>query len=459
MTQAALALAPDRMTLPPGPPDVRDNARRMFDDPAGFYRACRDRYGDPFTIATPIGRIVFTARPDAVAALFAAPADTFGVFARQTQSPFLGDHSIFLLSGAQHAAERRLMGRLFAAHAMRARGAEMLAIAHRHLARIVPQRDIEFLTVSHAISLEIIVRVVFGVADQQRIEALSAATEAFLSAIDPSVMYDPAQRHAGNPAWTRFQACRTALDGLIAAEIAARRAAPQPGSDLLSALLDAARAEAVAMTDEAIRDELVTLLLAGHETTAISTAWAVHWLGRHPAVLARLRTELATFGPEPAPEAIVRLEWLDAVCNETMRLFPIGTEVPRLLVRPLAFAGDLLPPGTVAAAATVLLHLDPGLYPAPDSFRPERFLERRFALHEFIPFGGGHRRCLGAAFGTQEMKLVLAAFVGSYRFALVNAGPVRAVRRNLTRTLGPEDGVRLRVLGREAASPDVGQPA
>jgi cytochrome P450 len=131
-----------------------------------------------------------------------------------------------------------------------------------------------------------------------------------------------------------------------------------------------------------------------------------------------------------------------------MRLFPIGTEVPRLLVRSLEVAGYVLPPGTVAAAATALLHQDPVLYPEPDRFRPERFRERRFALHEFVPFGGGHRRCLGAAFGTLEMKLVLTAFVGGYEFALANPGPVRAVRRNLTRTLGPEDGVRLRVLGR-----------
>lgn len=447
MSDAPLAPTPTRRVLPPGPTNPHDNAHRMFDDPAGFYRECRDRYGDPFSVATPIGRIAFTARPDAIAALFAAPSETFGVFARQTQSPFLGDHSIFLLSGAAHSAERRLMGRLFAAHATRARGGEMLAIAHSHLGGVAPGSDIEFLGVAHAISLEIIVRIVFGVSQAQRIAEVSAATEAFLHAIDPSVMYDPSQRRAGNPVWTRFVRCRGALDALIAEEIAARRAAPQAGADMLSALLEAASAEGIAMTDTAIRDELVSLLLAGHETTAISTAWAVHWLGRHPKVLARLRTDLVTLGPLPAPESIARLEWLDAICNETMRLFPIGTEVPRLLVRPLELAGYLLPPGSVAAAATALLHQDPALYPEPDQFHPERFWQRRFALHEFVPFGGGHRRCLGAAFGTLEMKLVLAAFVGSYEFALANPGPVRAVRRNLTRTLGPEDGVRLRVLG------------
>jgi cytochrome P450 len=444
---APLASASARRVLPPGPPDPHDNARLMFDNPVGFYRECHDRYGDPFSVATPIGRIVFTARPDAVAALFAAPADTFGVFARQTQSPFLGDRSIFLLSGATHSAERRLMGRLFAAHATRARGGEMMAIAQSHLGRIAPGSDIEFLTVSHAISLEIIMRIVFGVSQVQRIAEVSAATEAFLHAIDPSVMYDPSQRRDGNPVWKRFVRCRATLDALIAEEIAARRAAPRAGVDMLSALLEAASAEGVAMTDTAIRDELVTLLLAGHETTAISTAWAVHWLGRNPNVLARLRADLAALGPSPSPESIARLEWLDAICNETMRLFPIGTEVPRLLVRSLEVAGYVLPPGTVAAAATALLHQDPVLYPEPDRFRPERFRERRFALHEFVPFGGGHRRCLGAAFGTLEMKLVLTAFVGGYEFALANPGPVRAVRRNLTRTLGPEDGVRLRVLG------------
>lgn len=420
--------------LPPGPADPMANARAMHEDPVGFYARCRDAYGETFTLATPLGTMVMSGAPDAIAALFGAADDAFGVFAPDTQQPFLGARSVFLLQGAAHREARRAMARLFQPRRIGDQGPEVLRIARRHLAATPRGQVLEFLELAHAISLEVIARLVFGATGEARVAVFAGATARFLHAIQPGIMYDPAQRRPGNPAWSRFTAARDALDTLIADEIGARRAGAA-GTDMLAALVEEG------LPPEAIRDALVTLLLAGHETTAISTAWAAHFVGRDAALAARLRRELAPAADDPA--AIARLPLLDATCAEVLRLRPIGTEIPRLLCAPLRFGGHELPAGVVAAACATLLHARPDLYPEPNDFRPERFLERRFAAHEYIPFGGGHRRCLGAAFGLLEMKLLLAALLAGPAFRLESTAPVAAMRRNLTRTLGPADGVRM----------------
>lgn len=414
--------------------DALANARAMHEDPVGFYARCQARHGDTFPIATPLGTLVMSGDPAAIAALFAADDEVFGVFAPETQLPFLGPSSVFLVQGTAHREARRAMARLFQPRRIGDQGPDILRIARRHLAAAPRGEVLEFLGLTHAISLEVIARLVFGATGAARVAEVAAATERFLHAIQPGIMYDPGQRRPTNPTWARFLAAREALDALIAEEVAARRAS-SPGADMLGALVEEG------LPPAAIRDALVTLLLAGHETTAISAAWAAHFVGRDAALAARLREEVAPVADDPA--AIARLPLLDATCAEVLRLRPIGTEIPRLLRAPLDFGGHALPPGVVAAACATLLHARPELYPEPEAFRPERFLERRFAAHEYIPFGGGHRRCLGAAFGLLEMKLLLAALLTGPAFRLESLAPVPAIRRNLTRTLGPADGVRM----------------
>jgi cytochrome P450 len=192
----------------------------------------------------------------------------------------------------------------------------------------------------------------------------------------------------------------------------------------------------------------MTLLFAGHETTGIALAWACYWLHRHPAVLERLRAEIDALGDAPEPDAIAKLPYLDAVCNETLRLHPIAPDVPRMLARPLELAGYTLGPPCGVDAATTLVHRREDLYPEPHAFRPERFLERRFSPFEFTPFGGGHRRCIGAAFATYELKIVLATFLRHAHLELAEPGEVLPARRNVV--LGPATGVRMRLRERRA---------
>jgi len=196
------------------------------------------------------------------------------------------------------------------------------------------------------------------------------------------------------------------------------------------------------MTDEQLRDELMTLLLAGYETTATAIAWALYWVYRLPNVCDQLLQELDSLGEAPSPMEIVRLPYLTAVCNEALRIYPVAIlTVPRAVKEPVELMGYQLQPGTRLYGCIYLTHHRQDLYPEPEQFKPERFLERQFSPYEFLPFGGGIRRCIGEALALFEMKLVLATIVSRYQLTLAQQEPVRPQRRAVT--LAPSTGVKL----------------
>jgi cytochrome P450 len=194
-----------------------------------------------------------------------------------------------------------------------------------------------------------------------------------------------------------------------------------------------------------VGEDILSLLLAsrllgaGHETTAIALAWACHHIAADPAIEERLLAELRGLGPDPDPEAIAALPYLEAVCLETLRLEPLAPTIARLLARPFTLRGHDLPAGALVGASVIAVHRDPSIYPEPERFRPERFLERSYAPYQFLPFGGGARRCLGAAFATYEMKLVLATILARYVLESAAPGPVRVRARNTV--VGPQRGI------------------
>jgi cytochrome P450 family 110 len=228
---------------------------------------------------------------------------------------------------------------------------------------------------------------------------------------------------------------------LLRDEIAARRADGQDRDDILSLLLAARYDDGRAMSEEGVRDELKTLLLAGYETTAIALAWAFYGVHRQPDVFHRLHTELRALGRTPDPDALGRLPYLGAVCQEALRLYPVGGVISRRLRQPLTLCGYALPADIGVGVALPVVHSDPRLYPEPRRFRPERFLERTYTPFEYVPFGGGARRCIGAAFAVYEMKIVLGSLLARHRFRLAEDAPVTPVPR--TFTLGPKGGVRM----------------
>jgi cytochrome P450 len=231
------------------------------------------------------------------------------------------------------------------------------------------------------------------------------------------------------------------FEQLLSEEIAVHREDCTDRDDILSLLLAARYEDGSAVSDEGLRDELKTLLIAGHETTAIALAWAFYWLHREPNVYHRLQAELLGLGHPPDPDDLLRLPYLSAVCDEALRLYPVIGAITRRLRQPMALCGYTLPAGIAVGAAVALTHLDPALYPDPHRFRPERFLGHTYTPFEYLPFGGGARRCIGAAFAVYEMKIVLGSILVQHRLGLVDDKPLHPKPR--TFTIGPPGGVRM----------------
>jgi cytochrome P450 len=264
-----------------------------------------------------------------------------------------------------------------------------------------------------------------------------------LDAAHPLLEYVPQFQARWFPPWHRFQRAKRDFVNFCTRYLADRRANGDGAEDVLGMLIDASYEDGTAKSDGEILDELYTILLPGHATTGVALAWALYELGRHPSVLARLREELDSLGPDPDPAQLARQPYLGAVCSETMRLHTIVTETARLTHSPRTLLGYKIPAGIGLGISMSAIHQDPSLYPEPDRFRPERFINQSYGPHEYLPFGGSHRRCLGAALSDYEMRLALATIVTRWEFE--NIGEEREVRQNLG--MGPKYGVRLR-LGR-----------
>ncbi len=443
-------------TLPPGPrlPAILQGLE-FVRRPVGFVDDCRRRYGDPFTLRVPVsGSVVLFSHPDAVREIFTGDADALRAGqANLILGPILGSASLLLLDGARHLRERRMMLPPFHGERMLAYGAVMREVAEAATARWPVGRRFPVLAETQAITLEVIVRTVFGVVEPARAAHLTERLRRFVAiAVNPLYLWPRLQLDLGSwSPWGRFVRLRREIDALLDVEIAARRDAGNPPSDdVLSLLLEARDEDGHPMADAELRDELVTLLMAGHETTATALAWTLHRILTEPGVLARLRDELAqvTGGAPLDPAALARLEYLDAVVKETLRLNPVIPDVMRILTAPTRIGGVDLPAGVGAAPNIFAAHRRPDVWPDPERFDPDRFLGVRPNPYTFFPFGGGMRRCLGMAFALYEMKMVLATVLARTEIALAPGYGIRVVRRNVT--WAPSEGMPVVVTRRAA---------
>jgi cytochrome P450 len=443
------AAAIEEERLPPGPRGSVVQMLRYARDPLGFYADCARRFGDVFTVPTLLGPLVVCGDPEGVRSIFALPPESFSRWSIDSVSPLLGEASLLLSGGARHARDRKLLTPPFHGERMRAYGAVMRAAALREAASWAPGSPFSMQDAGSAISIDVILRAVFGVDEAAGLDELRAALLGALASMSPLLMLFPALRRCfgGIGPYARMLRVRDRLDALTYDAIARRRANVSDGSgggdDILALMLSARYDDASAMSDREVRDQLLTLVFAGHETSGIALAWAINWLERTPSVRDRLVAELSALGDDPAPAALAAAPYLEAVCYETLRLYPVVGEVVRLLRAPMALAAWTIPAGVAVSAGIALVHARSDLYPEPEAFRPERFLERKFAPYEYLPFGGGARRCIGAAFGLYEMKVVLGTLLSRYRFTLVREEPERPVMRNLA--MGPKRKVRVTV--------------
>lgn len=369
-----------------------------------------------------------------VKAIYSADPDTFAPM-NQQMGDLLGRHSMILQSGVEHKRFRRLMMPPFQGQRMRAYGETMSRLARQLTDNWTQGSEVPVYDVAQRISLDVIMQVIFGVRDPAQKEVLANNIVELLNGSSALVAAIPAFRRefGGIGPYASFKRKQRVLYQQLDALIeSARKAGPK--DDILSLLLDARYEGDQPLSDEEIRDQLLLMVLAGHETTGISIAWSLYSLHRpeNAAVLEKLRAELETLGKEPDPAAMDKLPYLEAVCQETLRRYPLApAPSPRKLLMPMEFMGYSLSAGMGVAAAIGLTHFREDIYPDPFKFKPERFLERKFSPFEYIPFGGGARRCLGAAMASYEMRLVLGTILTRFRLRLsslkADTGKVRAV--------------------------------
>jgi cytochrome P450 len=404
--------------------------------------ACRQRYGDTFTLRFPgFDPLVILSDPAAVKQIFTGDADELRAGeANVVLAPFVGPDSLLLADGARHRRKRRLMMPPFHGERMQLYGALMRSIADRAIDAWPVGQPFPLHAETQRITLDVILHAVFGL-EGAEMEALRARLVEGAAVVTehPMLMLKWLQRDLGPlTAWRRVERLRDETDAILFAEFARRRAeARTDRTDVLSLLMAARDEDGHAMSDGELRDEMITLLLAGHETTATTLAWVIQYVLAHPAVLARLRAEVSDGAAADATAA--DLPFLDATIKETQRLMPIIPMVGRRLRRAMRIGDAELPADVVAAPCAYLTHRRADLWDEPDAFRPERFLGKRPTPYEFFPFGGGARACLGAAFASFEMRVVLARILARVEMRAVPGYRVRVVRRGIT--FAPSEGM------------------
>ncbi len=423
-----------RHSLPAGPRLPKSiQSVAFWTRPLAFLEQCRARYGARFTLRLLNGPpFVILSDPDEIKQVFTAPADVLhpGEGAR-VLAPVVGLNSVILLDEDAHMEQRKLMLPAFHGGRVARLGDLVAAVAEREVDGWPEESAAQLHPLLQRLTLEVVLRAVFGLDPGPRLDALRERLSAMLAFGDRFISLIPPQ--PGGRAekvlervgpFAAFARLQREADGLLLELIDERRAGGEQRDDVLAMLLEARHGDGSPMSDQELRDELMTLLVAGHETTASALAWAFERLSRHPAALAELEAEIRA-GEEDA--------YLTATIYETLRRRPVLPNVaPRLVMRPVEIGGRSYPTGIGLVPNAYLVHHDPDIYPEPYAFRPERFLGQSPGTYTWIPFGGGRRRCLGSSFAMLEMKQVLRAVLGARKLRTVADGFEPPQLRNIT---------------------------
>jgi len=440
--------------LPPGPQaPAWWQLVRFAGDPLGLLDECRHRYGDAFTLhIAGNGHFVMLSNPEDVREVFRGDPDV--LHSGEANSLFtatVGKNSVLVLDGAAHAQQRRVVVPPLKGERMRA-FFDAMRLETLEAVRAWPV-GVAFPTLPsmRQVTLRVILRTVLGLAPGSEMDRFQRKIERFLAngrqryaLVLMTVI--PIQRLSGSRWVPLFRQLSDLDDDLFAFIAARRRGDHMPaGQNVLDDLLAAAHEDGTPLGDREVRDALITILIAGHDTTALALAWALAEIAGHPEVIDRLSDELArvTGGGPPEAGHLLALEFLEGAIRESLRLRPVAPFVVRKTVRPFAVGGRQYPAGVILCPCSYLVHRREELYPDPARFRPERFLERKFGPHEWFPFGGGNRICLGMPFALYEMKVLLATVLSQVRPSRPTWARSRGRRYGIV--LGPDDGGRILV--------------
>jgi cytochrome P450 len=449
-------MPPQPPVLPPGPESPSWwQLIRFAGDPLGLLEECHRRHGDAFTLdIAGNGRFVMLSDPGAVREVFRGDPDVLhSGEANELFIATVGRHSVLVLDGAAHARQRRVLVPPLKGERMRA-FFEAMRLETLEAALSLPRgTPFPALPVMRRITLRVILRTALGLAPgpemdrfERKIERVLANGRQRYALVLMTIV--PIERLSGSRWVPMFRQLSDLDDDLFALIAARRRGEHRPGGEnVLDDLLAAAHEDGSTIDDREVRDALITILIAGHDSTALALAWALAEIVPRLEVVDRLTDELRRVagGRPPEAEHLPALEYLDASIRESLRLRPVVPFVVRKTVKPFAAGGREYPAGVVLCPCSYLVHRRSDLYPEPERFRPERFLERKFGPHEWFPFGGGNRVCLGMPFALYEMKVVLAMLLGEVRLARPAGARSRPRRYGIL--LGPDDGARLIVSG------------
>jgi cytochrome P450 len=432
-------------TLPPGPRLPAVVQAVLVATSPRYLRWVHRRYGDRFSVRMGrFGTLVYLADPEDIRAVFRGDPETYhaGEANASVLAPVLGPSSVLVTDEDVHQRQRRLMMPPFHGASVATLTGAMAEIAAADIKSWPTGRSFAVVERMRAITFEIILRTVIGVRDPARLPALRHALPAVASLDSLTMLQFVLPRLQRRWPWRRFWPLVQRVDSLLEAEIERCRADPalDERPDVLAMLVRSRYPDGTAMTTRELRDQIVTLLLAGHETTATGLAWALERLVRHPAVLARARR-----AAEERDDG-----YLDAVVAETLRARPVVPDVSRRLTRSVPLGPYTLPEGTFVDPAIALVHRDPARYPEPAAFRPERFVDHHPDPAVWLPFGGGNRRCLGAAFASAEMRVVLGEVLRRVDLETTTARAERPRLRHVT--LVPHAGGRITVRGHRAVA-------
>lgn len=415
---------------------------KFLSHPKDAATGLRDRHGALAPIKFLGGKYTMVLTPEAALEVFAQPPEKYIAFFHESFAGLNGEGSLWILAGEAHRQERKLFAPAVHPGHFRTYGNVIRDVARLHFGSWRTGQTYKSVETTKAIALDVIMRLVFGVEDEQLMREGGIILDRLTGTIHPLIVFFPKLQRSWFPLFRRYEKAKAAMYEWAGRLIALRRSRGTPGDDVLGRLMRANDEHGRPYTELHICNELLSILTAGHVTTGVALAWALYEIGRHPEVLDRLRAELNDAGPEPESHVVAALPYLTAVCNEAIRLHPILAECARVPIEPVQILGHDIPAGEPMVIAIVGIHHDPRIFPDPGRFLPDRFIERSYSKTEFMPFGGGHRRCLGAGLAEYTMRISLAEAVMSWTFEA--AAVDRDIRHDIA--MGPKLGVPLRVL-------------
>ena len=419
--------------------------------PLDFLEECDRKHGDMFKINL-MGLPPFTvvSNPQGIEEILSVDAKKFDVGrTNELAAGLLGDNSLVLLDGETHRRQRKLMMPPFHGEKVKSYAQTICQISDKVINRWQEKQTFVAQKAMQDITLEIILHVVFGLSEGERYQQIKPPLIELLDAtgspLKASVIFLPfLQLDLGKwSPWGKVVRRRQQIYDLLQAEIDERRANPKSsGNDVLSLMMSATDKQGEGLSDIELKDRMMTLLVAGHDTTATALSWALYWVHRLPEVKQKLLAELDSLDPDADPLAISHLPYLTSVCNETLRIYPVAiVAFLRFAKSSIKIMGHQFEAEELLAPTIYLTHHREDLYPEPKQFKPERFLERQYTTYEFLPFGGGNRRCIGYALALLEMKLVLAKILTRWDLCLTSDRPILPKRRGAT--VAPANGVPL----------------